>query len=188
MIATISVVVRTFVRYQLLQKLYIEDVLVHFAWLMSLAFTVSWQILADDLYLQTHVVTFGRPPPRDFAARTERYLKGVAALLILYLISLWLIKASFLILFRRLFTHFRKWMRFWWGVAAFTFASLPISIGTGDINCLVKPLTKIVLHCNEKGDIEHQRASLVAVCVLDVGSDLLSTSSPLTANTCDPAN
>ena len=103
---------------------------------MVLATTIIWQIYHDKLY-ETMGVSAGLLfPPATLASDTETYLRASIPVFILFYSSLWFIKLSFLVFFRRLGCKVRQQRFHWWIVFGFTATTWIISIGTVDYPCL----------------------------------------------------
>ncbi|KAL0261726.1 hypothetical protein SLS55_003156 [Diplodia seriata] len=103
--ATILSGLRFFLRFHVFRRFYLDDAFVLFAWIIALSITISWQILAKDMYLDNRVASGRQLPPVDFVPRVERFLKGSAAIVFLFYSTLWAIKLSFLLFFRRIYMN-----------------------------------------------------------------------------------
>ena len=93
---------RIFVRIKSFRRIYVDNVLVLIAWLMFLAFAIIWQSQQTALYEEYSLAlwTIIRTPDKLQAGRTLLYAKSTNG--ILYLTSLWIIKFSFPVFFRRI--------------------------------------------------------------------------------------
>jgi hypothetical protein len=142
---------------------------------MVLATSVSWQLLADDMYLNNAVSRGVQMPPQDFVERSETFLKASAAIVFLFYSTLWSIKLSFLFFFRRLYINIAgRWMIFWWAITAATIATWAVCVGNIDYKCLVSPIAEIAMKCSNDRAVRYQRITLILNCVLDVVTDVLS--------------
>ncbi|KAF2090211.1 hypothetical protein K490DRAFT_71845 [Saccharata proteae CBS 121410] len=179
-LATIFIAFRTFVRIRTFRRLYVDDGFVFLAWTMLLAITITWQVLASDMYLDNDVAT-GKlfPPPADFAPRVEKFFRASVAIIFLFYSTLWSIKLSFLFFFRRLYMNIGKLMRLWWAVLALTVATWFVCIGTIEYNCLVPSLLEIEANCSSPYAVNFQRTTLQVNCVTDVVTDALLISIPM---------
>ena len=72
------------------------------------------------------------------------FLRSVVAINIMYYTSLWIVKLSFLIFFRRLGQNVRGGGIWWWCVTGFTVATWATCIGSLDIQCLTRSLDYII--------------------------------------------
>ena len=113
-------------------------------------------------------------PGADFTPIFESYLKSTAAVNILFYSSLWSIKISFLILFRRLGTNVRHQKLLWWPVFAFTIATYFACIGATQYSCLVRSFEYISTKCIEPSAISYEQVFFKLNCGLDVLTDFLS--------------
>lgn len=161
-------------RFKTFRRLFPDDAFVLFAWAIILSTSILWQTIAKDMYFHGEIVRSSQVPPPDFKPRVERFLKGSAAFVFLFYTTLWSIKLSFLFFFRRLYLHVGRWMLFWWVILAITMASYFACIGDMEYDCLVDPLEEIATHCQSRESINFQRRTLIANCVLDVFTDILS--------------
>ncbi|OMP88825.1 hypothetical protein BK809_0005546, partial [Diplodia seriata] len=177
--ATILSGLRFFLRFHVFRRFYLDDAFVLFAWIIALSITISWQILAKDMYLDNRVASGRQLPPVDFVPRVERFLKGSAAIVFLFYSTLWAIKLSFLLFFRRIYMNIGRLVAVWWVILGFTIAAWAVCVGTIEYNCLVEPLVDIAEHCSGTRDIEYQRNTLMSNCILDVATDIAITCIPI---------
>lgn len=156
------------------RRLYADDFLVLFSWLLLLATAIIWQCVSNDLY-QMLAVNSGHlsPPPATFNTDSERYLKSSLPIIIFFYTGLWSVKLSFLLFFRRLGNKVRGQKLHWWIVTGFTLVTWCTCIGTIQYDCLVLPFTKIVLSCSGLGAIKFQRITLKFNCAIDVFTDAM---------------
>lgn len=110
---------RLAVRFHSSRRLQSDDWLVIVAWLMLLAFTIAWQIKIYFLFWMEDVF-IGKTPPTDaFYHHQASFLPFVVIWNYLFYSSLWAVKLSFLIFFRRLDSKVIKFHRIWWWVVLF---------------------------------------------------------------------
>lgn len=74
--------------------------------------------------------------PTDVLDRTQRLLRGNLAAYLLAYTSLWSVKISFIIFFRRFGDKLRNQRIAWYAVFGFCVASFAVCIGTVDYRCL----------------------------------------------------
>lgn len=131
---------RIYIRIITFRKLFMDDLLALLAWLMFFVSTILWQLYAKYLY-QNLAVSSGQlfPPPPSFENDTITYLKATVAVIIFFYSSLWMVKFSFLVLFRRLGSKVKGQTIHWWIVTAITVASWIATFGTLEYPCLVPP-------------------------------------------------
>jgi hypothetical protein len=173
-LGTVLVAFRLGTRLQKFGRLFLDDAFVLFAWTIILANSILWQCIHKPMFVFPRVARGWQAPPPDFQSEFERFLKGSAAFIFLFYTCLWSIKLSFLWFFRRLYRHVGRWMIFWWVILAITLASWVVCVGDIEYDCLVEPLEKIMTHCQGDNSIKFQRGTLIANCVLDVVTDILS--------------
>lgn len=160
------------------KKLFIDDAFVIFAWFLALFTAIDWQIVARLMY-QFTAVTSGQvwPPPSSFVTDSERYYKGSVVVLTFFYSSLWAVKISFLLFFRRLGQNVRGQKVLWWCVLAFTLASYFVCLGDTQYSCLAAPLEDIFRNCSTNTAVDFQQTTLKFNCAVDVLTDFASKSS-----------
>lgn len=184
---------RILVRIKVFGRLYADDALVFFAWLLLLISTVLGQTSKDALY-QNVKVSSGRlyPPPTEFAHQTEQNLRKFAAVLFFFYTGLWSIKLAFLIFFKRLGHNVKNQDVVWWIVFAITVASFFACVGNMDYRCMAssfqyiqsKEQAMLVMsvaadlfsaHCaNNNRQVKFAEATFRANMAIDVATDILS--------------
>lgn len=144
MISLAFLVFRIFVRVKSFRRIYADDVLVLIAWLIFLTSTVIWQSQQTTMYRQFAIASGTViPTPKQLAAEATLLHSKVATGSIYYT-SLWIVKLSFLVFFRRLGQRVRGQKIWWWCVAGFTVATWATCIGTIAFKCLVRSLDFII--------------------------------------------
>ena len=147
-ITLIFFIFRIYVRVNSFRKLFVDDGLVLVAWLMVLATAILWHNINGAMY-RSLLVTSGEvyPAPPTFVNDEQTFLRGSVAVIVLFYSSLWTVKLSFLIFFRRLGLGVNRQKQLWWCVLAITVASYFCCIGTIEYNCLVPSFAKIASEC-----------------------------------------
>lgn len=158
---------------------------------MILATSIIWQTLSGAMYRSLFVIS-GKvhPPPPTFVNDEQNFLRGSAVVIALFYSSLWSVKLSFLIFFRRLVRGVARQEQLWWAVLAITVISYFACIGTIQYHCLHSSYAKILSecaiatlhkdgltclgHCAGPAAIRFQRTSLHVTCAIDVITDTLS--------------
>ena len=174
-VSLVFLLIRLFARWKGFKKLFVDDAFVIFAWLLALLTAVDWQVVARWMY-QFIAVTSGQqwPPPISFVKDSERYYKGSVIVLVFFYTSLWAVKISFLLFFRRLGQNVAGQKVLWWCVFAFTLASYFVCIGDIQFSCLAAPLEDIFAHCSLDAAVHFQRSTLKFNCAIDVITDFAS--------------
>lgn len=161
---------RTFKRF------WVDDILVIFAWLLTLGSAIDWQIIARKMYQAVAIAEAQlRPLPPTFATDAESLLRGTLVVDLFYPCSLWAIKMSFLLFFRRLGHNVTGQNFLWWSVLGFTVASYLVCIRIIQYSCFVTPFSQVWRECETKEDAYLGQASLKIICALDVFTDFSSS-------------
>lgn len=134
-----------------------------------------WQWTARDIYYILNLAAGLAPLEADFATRLIRGLKASLIVELFFYTSLFLVKLSFLLFFRRLGSNVRGQKHIWWSVFAFAVIGYLVSIGNVEYHCLVNTsVVYIETHCSSQTAIHFTTATLITNCVLDVLSDVAS--------------
>ena len=174
-------------RYQTLGALYIDDALILVAWSLALASTITWQVIAKDMYMQSwqqqlaraetaSTASGGGTASTAYATRISRFFAAVAVSKIMFYALLWAVKLAFLLFFRRVYVNMGRVARLWWAVLAFTLAAWACCMGTLEYRCLFARFSAAASHCRDGRGLRYQRATLMANALLDIASDLASMS------------
>lgn len=115
-------------------------------------------------------------PGEGFASLAESYFKSTVAVIILFYSSLWSIKISFLLFFRRLGKNVRGQNVVWWPVFSFTLATYFACIGTIQYRCLVNSFAYLAANCKTPAATSFQQITLKLNCAWDVITDCSSRS------------
>lgn len=138
---------RIFVRIKSFKRLYADDGLVFFALLSLFVTVIIWQYAKEGLYTQLKVLAGLEESPADMTQRVEQYLRLTGIILVLFYTSLWAVKLSFLMLFKRMGRNVKNQKIIWWSVAVFVVLGYAASVGTVDWKCLFSSFTVIVGQC-----------------------------------------
>lgn len=100
---------------------------------------VIWQSQQAAMYTEQFVFSSETiiPTPQQLAAERKLLRAEVPAIMMSYT-SLWIIKVSFLVFFRRLGRDFRGQKIWWWCLMGFTIATWATCIGRMDFKCLLR--------------------------------------------------
>lgn len=176
-ISVLFVSIRLFARFKVFGRLYADDAIVIFALSLALASAIVSQIFAESLFQLMLVLGGRRLPSPSFVADSEGFLKASLAVIIFYYSTLWAIKISFLVFFKRLIKNVRRQELMWWPIFGFTMATYFVCMGIIPYNCLVSPLQQSMVICTKDSAVRFQRISLISICVWDVVTDFLSQQS-----------
>lgn len=107
------------------------------AWLLSVCSAAIWTGVRKELYSDLALATgqITEMPP-DFLQRIEHLIRGNLAAYLLSYTSLWSIKISFIVFFRRFGEKLRNQRIAWYAVLGFCLTSFAVCIGTVDYRCL----------------------------------------------------
>ena len=147
-IATSFLVFRFYVRVKNFKKLFIDDHLVLLAWLFMLAVVITWQTQLPALYAQYAMAAGTMIPTPDFLEHEQTLLHSEVATVMFAYLSLWTVKFSFLMFFRRLSVGVQGQKAWWWIVFAFTVLTLASAIGCMGWGCTLGPLEYIFSECS----------------------------------------
>ena len=114
------------------------------------------------------------PPPKDFVVHTERFYVGQLIILISFYTSLYTVKLSFMLFFKRLERNVHRQEYIWWPVLLFTMATYFVCIGDIQYKCLVRPFEELIATCPTSENIEFRLITLKFNCAMDVLTDVLS--------------
>ena len=94
-LAAVFLSARLGIRIKAFQRLYADDALAIFAWVLLLISTVVCQFTKDWMY-EYIAVASGQlhTPPPDFARNTEKYLRRGLVVMAFFFTGLWSIKLS----------------------------------------------------------------------------------------------
>ena len=126
---------RIHVRLKVFQRLHLDDAFVLVALLLTIANATLWQVTSNDLYLGIAVSDGQQPLPHDLS-KIYVYLHSQFASVFIYVMSLWLVKFSFLWFFRGLGNKIKRQQLVWWLVLGFTAVSFVIELAILDYKCL----------------------------------------------------
>ncbi|KAF2868656.1 hypothetical protein BDV95DRAFT_609569 [Massariosphaeria phaeospora] len=171
---------RFYARWVTQRKLFLDDALVIVAWLSSLAISIMYTVLSKSAFVVVYWgAGLGPPVPENFSKHTEHFYEGFTSSLMIFYTSLWCIKFSFLIFFRRLTpVTLRSLHWHWWIVTAITaasyfacYATLPYRCTLGGFAIMRTP------ECTQTKGPSY--VSMKVNCALDVFTDCLIVSIPV---------
>lgn len=111
---------RLFVRLHAFRRLYSDDFIIIAAWTMKLGTSILWQINVPALYEHLAVLAGKKPFDQGFVNRDTALLRTSVAFGILFYSTLWLVKLSFLMFFRRLGSKVIGLSIWWWCILVVT--------------------------------------------------------------------
>ena len=145
------------------------------------------------IYLQQNVQSGAQAPPADLIQQLLKSVKIQDAAVVLLSVTIFAVKLSFLAFFRSLIRRLRKLEIWWWCVLAVVIPSSIVLVCSNFITCpyfderilggsslnLVLSISAtdkpdFLVKCVTAGALKKQIATLQAVSILDILSDVLS--------------
>ncbi|KAL9595976.1 MAG: hypothetical protein Q9219_006099 [cf. Caloplaca sp. 3 TL-2023] len=137
---------------------------------------VIWQTQVDTLYTQYRIFTGAVSLTPTILDQNRVYMRTQVPIVILFYTSLYAVKLSFLLFFRRLGATISGQRVWWWIVLGITLASWMSGIGTVHYTCTLRPLQYLFTHCTRSSALLFEHRGFIAACVTDVVTDALSKS------------
>jgi hypothetical protein len=138
---------RYYVRIETFRRLLPDDYLTGFVWIVLLATTILWHVVAPDMYELMGVAAMVRMPSEHFVQHAERYMKGSLGVLFVFYVGLWTVKVGFLGFFYRLGSKVTYYCVFWWVVTCITVACGAVCVGDIQYHCLADSLAVVSAKC-----------------------------------------
>lgn len=189
-IATLFAFLRFIIRLYALRKLLEDDVAVIVALLLLLSLAIMYRYATPIMFELDRIAKGNEMLTPDFLPRAAVFLKLQFAIIVLFWTTIWVVKISFLIFYRTLFTGLPEHMLGWWIASGFTAVAyllcwafqlgscVPIShyfiLGQYDVSCSFSGLTDASGACETPRDIHYSNANLYVAAAVDVASDLMS--------------
>lgn len=168
-------IVRLISRWRGPKRLYWDDAFAGLAAILVLITASLWQWAARDIYYFLELYAGLVAVEADYPTRLFRGLKASLIVELFFYTSLFLVKMSFLLFFRRLGSHVRGQKLFWWPAFALSVVSYLVSVGDVEYHCLVNTtVAYLESYCTSQDAIHFTTTTLIANCVLDVLSDFSS--------------
>ena len=118
-----------------------DDYLVVLAWLLLLAFAISWQVFAEDMYVIVNGLSLAEILEiDDILYHATRFQDALVVSYLLQAFCLWSIKSAFLAFFWKLGTNVHHQRAIWWSVAAWNVICFAIWVGTMIWQCIAVPI------------------------------------------------
>ncbi|PGH00140.1 hypothetical protein GX51_05953 [Blastomyces parvus] len=159
--------------------LQLEDLFVVLSWLSFLAMTILYLIVLPHLYSLTGFLSGEKPQYPEFVNDALFIKKIFFCTTLLLWVSLWSVKFSLLVLYRRLLSRLKTEIRLWWVVLVFTALNL--------IGCIISNLTSCeslsawfsLTGCSSPKEVKAQLASLYYSFAVDVITDIMIMALPV---------
>lgn len=176
-IATIFVAVRAVARWRAAHSYNIEDYLCLAALVFFIAYSATYISVLDSIYMFQDLSKGLIEKPADFLQQYNDMLLSVLSIQFMFWFTLWFVKFSLLMMFKRLTERVLPIYNYaWWGAMIFTVLALLTSIVTVLVTC--GDMTKYgeAGSCSTDRDKKNQNISLFYSLAVDVITDLLSRS------------
>lgn len=170
---TVTFAIRAYVRLVCFGHLLLEDWFVAGALAIYLTVAVLMHVLLPGLYNMIHAEAGTYIPGPTFLDDTVYALRLSGVANILTYVGLWLIKASFLVLFYRLGHQIRRYLYVWWVFTVAIVACGAVSIGLSNYDCEFADVNTLTSTCLQNSSVSWTFFTEIATATLDVVSDLL---------------
>jgi hypothetical protein len=136
-LSTLFVIFRLGVRFYTFRRLYMDDFFVVSASVLTIASSILWQFETPTLYEQFRVVAGEEQLTLAYMDRFFKFIPITSAFFIFYYTSLWCVKVSFLLFFRKLGKTIRSHNIVWWCITVVVLAGYAASMALMDFPCLM---------------------------------------------------
>ena len=117
-LAIIFTILRTMIRFHVSHRLFLDDFFVYFSLAVLIAMGVLYTLITNFMFELALVSDGEMKPTLQFLVQAPFFLKSQFAIILLFWTSLWSVKFSILLFYRKLFTG--PSLRWWWAVIVFT--------------------------------------------------------------------
>lgn len=157
------------------KRIFWDDVLVTFAFLLTLATAILWQWQAPVMYWFLGVDAGTETATADIFSKQVLWLRVSIIVQVFFYTSLTAVKLSFLFFFKRMGENVNKFGWYWWPVTMFVLAIWSMTLGNMQYNCETGSSEHINSgYCASMAASHFVSDTLQANAALDVLSDLLS--------------
>ena len=173
-LAIIFTVLKTTVRLYVSRKIFIDDVLVYIALTILIIMGVLYTLINDIIFELVLVDDGVLEPTPEFAVEAAFFLKVQFAIIVLFWTTLWAVKFSFLMYYKKLFIGLPGHMqKCWWAVSIFALLAYLGCWATQLAACEPIP-TYFTGQCNSPKDIYVSNLSLYYATSVDIICDIFS--------------
>ena len=120
-LAVFFTLLRTAIRLHVFRRLYADDACVYFAVIVLLSTGVLTTLIVPIMFEFEYIVRGQKGVTAGFVQRVNYFLRLQFAIIVLFWTSIWAVKFSFLIWYRKLLAVPSDRLVLWWGVFTFTF-------------------------------------------------------------------
>lgn len=178
-ILTVTFAIRAYIRYVCFGRLLLEDWFMAGALATYIPVAVLVHIFLPGFYNMVHAVDGTYVPGPTFLDDMAKSLRLAGVGVILTNIGLWLIKASFLVLFYRLGYKIRSYLYMWWVFTVIIVACGAANIALSDYVCVFGDIKTIISTCSQKSSAQRVFVTGIAATTLDIVTDLLLIAFPV---------
>ncbi|KAL7628399.1 hypothetical protein AAE478_002601 [Parahypoxylon ruwenzoriense] len=178
-LCTIGFAIRAYIRYVCFHRLLLEDYLMLFALAIHNAEAVLIQIYVRYAYELEAVQKGEASPGPDFFADANKGLVAIGTCVNLTVVGVLIVKVNFLLFFRRLASHMRRFVVAWWAVLLFTVGGAAAQIGMQEFGCFFGGAEYIfTYHCTGE-NMNRIFLNAIFSAVVDAVSDVLIVGFPV---------
>lgn len=170
---TVVFLARGYIRWVCFGALLAEDWLVAAALAIFIGMSATHQVYLKHMYELMNYYEGKWVPGPTFMEDQKHTLRAIGGLSIAVNVGLWLIKASFLVLFYRLGHQVPVYLYTWWALAVFVMACGVASIAANRYDCLFGDINDMVAMCLNTDAFRDFFGREIAASVLDIVSDLV---------------
>lgn len=172
-VASVFVTARLSVRVYSHRALQTDDGWIILAWVVMLVMSAISTVQRDSIWF-TYGAKEGRihPSASELDLEREQLARWQFALVTLFWIALWSVKASFLAVFRQVTLPFKVQHRIWLGVTAFLSLAFLGCILCNVFSCSHPSDYFTAGKCRSASDIDHRKFSILVATILDIVSNL----------------
>lgn len=172
-IASVFVTARLSVRVYSHRALQTDDGWIILAWLVMLTMSAISTVQRDSVWF-TNAADEGytHPSQSSLDFQREQLARWQFALITLFWIALWSVKASFLAAFRQVTLPFKTQHRIWVGVTTFLSLAFIGCIVCNVFSCSHPSDYFVAGKCRSASDISHRKFSILFATILDIVSNL----------------
>ncbi|OBT54457.1 hypothetical protein VE04_05068 [Pseudogymnoascus sp. 24MN13] len=171
---------RPAIRVTRIEKLHVDDYLIYAAFLVLVANAVLQTLQTPHCYNLARLVNgLSTLTEEETMASGNTYMRYEFTIIGLFWTVLWLVKASFLAFFYKLFDGLQGYRRLWWAVVVFAFLSY---VGCWIVSINVCHPAKnyfIFGSCNKDIDMKTSIIAVLYSTVVDVLTDIMIMAMPL---------
>ena len=173
-LATVFTILKTTVRLYVSRRIFIDDFLVYIALTILIIMGVLYTLINNIIFELVLVEGGILQPSPDFATQAAFFLKVQFAIIVLFWTTLWAVKFSFLMYYKKLFIGLPGHMqKFWWAVSIFALLAYLGCWATQLASCEPIP-TYFTGQCNSPRDIYVGNLSLYYATSVDIICDIFS--------------